>query len=286
MKKKMTKVLQTVLLIGLIVQTGFATFAMINKQTNEPVSDSTDLADEGQSLTTAQNITVSQEVEQKIKESDPVNFDKNLSNYRNLLISLNVHPAIQSEIEQLILQDYKVWNVMIAYEYLYHQFGTVSDLKNMLEKNKQGASWVSIFTEFKQADQPFVPRAFESDELEKLLNSPGIDSDDIMIADRVSFESGTPLEELINSKMEDQNWQQINAGLQILYSNDQLPRVPVTSDQLEKFTQLSGMTEQQIVEAFVLAEKVGKTPEEIIERSKNGATEEAVFAESYIAKYR
>ncbi|MBO8173609.1 MAG: hypothetical protein H0Z33_17210 [Bacillaceae bacterium] len=293
MNTKISRMLSVFLLLGLIVQAGFATFVMVNAQNEENQLESPTLVNgEGETQTTETDSTttsveISEEVQQKIKESDPDHFETHLQNYKNLLMDYQVHPKFKQEIERLVLEDYKIWNLLIAYEFLYHHFGKSEELEVLVVKREeQGTSWEEIFKQYRDADAAFIPRSFDSDELEKLMNTPGISSDDIMIADRISFESGESFETLITARMEGQSWQEINAQVDILYSKDQLPRVPVTSEQLDKFTHSTGLSEEQAVEAFVLAYKVGKEPKLIIEKLESGATEEAIFAESYLEKYR
>jgi hypothetical protein len=279
MRKKVIKVLIVVLTLAFVVQGVFSAISLVNAESSgDSVSTETD--------TSNTSIVISDEVQQKIKESDPENFEQHIENYKNLLITFNVHVNFKNEIERLILEDYKIWDLMVAYEYLFHQFGLASDLEIFVTKKEQGTSWETIFLEYVENTTQFIPRAFETEYLEQLMSAPGVSSDDIMIADRVSFITGQPFDTLITAKMEDQTWQEINAQANILYSSDLLPRVQVTSDQLEKFTQSHGMTEEQVVEGFVLANKVSQDPKSIIDNMKSGYTQEEIFAESYTAKYR
>ena len=279
-KKALSKILLSILLLGTLFQ-GLAALAATYDQTETTSQATTEETDNIQST----NFNISDEVLNKIKESDPTNYEKNLTNYKNLLINLNVHDKFKTEIERLILADHKLPNILIAYEFLFQNFGLMPDLEVFVSKKESGNNWATIFKDYLVTKPQFIPRAFDSDYLEKLMQTPGLTSDDIMIADRVSFESGLPFADLINAKLEDQTWQEINAQGNLLYSLNQLPRVQITAEQLATFTKSSGLNEQKIVEAFVTANKLGVDAETIINKVKAGYSEAAIFAESYQEKY-
>lgn len=268
-KQAITKLLLVLLVVGVLVQVVLAadTFTV------------------NQSETQTAAVSISDEVLNKIKQSDPANYDRNVANYQNQLTALQVPESFKSEIERLIMANYRLPDLLIAYEFLYHHYGLIGDLEGFVTKKNAGNAWKTIFAEYNQSNAPFVPKDFAADTLETLMETPGIASDDIMLADRVSFEAGKPFDEVINAKVAGQSWREITAKLNILNGSDKLPRVQVTSQQLEKYTKSGRLTQQQVVEAFVLAYKVGKTPDEVVTKVQSGYTEEAVFAESYQQKY-
>lgn len=273
--KRLPKILVIILLLGMIFQGGLATAELATDESQSTTDNSTD----------EENMEITEEVKNKIKESDPENFEKNIANFENLLSTLNVHWVFKKEIERLVLEDYKIQDLLIAYEFLYHSFGVSGDLEIFVTKKEMGKSWEIIFEVYNQEKAKFIPRSFDSNYLEKLMEMQGLSSDDIMIADRVSVESGQPFKEVIMRRMEAQTWKEVNAQVDILYSAGNLPRVPVTSDQLEKYTQSEELTEQHVIEAFVLAHKVNESAEIIINKIKAGYTEEAIYSESYVKKY-
>ncbi len=266
-KKKLFLIALAVILVGTIFQAGFAA--------EQKVSNETKISNE--------EIVISKHVLEKIKVYDSNNYDRNLNNYKSLLTTLNVHLEFKEEIETLILADYPLPDLLIAYEYLYQQFGLIEELESLVAKKRAGGSWKSILEEYQKIDKDFIPRAFESDYLEKLIQTIGLTTDDIMIADRISFISGQQFEDVINTKLKAGNWKEVNVKLGILYSQDILPRVQITSEQLLKYTQY--LDEQQVVGAFVLGHKLGKDAEYIIEKMIAGNSEADIFAEISIEKY-
>lgn len=279
-KKVISKLLLSILLLGMLFQ-GLAALAATYDQTETTSQTIIEEADNIQST----NLYISDEVQNKIKESDPTNFEKNLTNYKNLLVNLNVHDKFKNEIERLILAGHKLPDILIAYEFLFQNFGHIQDLEGFVLKKESGDNWETIFKDYMLAKPQFIPNTFDTEYLEKLMQTPGLTADDIMIADRVAFESGLSFADLINAKMEGETWQEINSQANLLYSFNQLPRVQITAEQLATFSKSTGLSEQKIVEAFVTATKLGTDAETIINKVKAGYSEAAIFAENYQQKY-
>lgn len=239
-----------------------------------------------QSITYDQNnIQISDDILKKIKASDPVHTDQNIANYKNLLIDFNVSSTFKQEIESLILDGHLLPDILTAYAFLYYQFGVFDELRAFLTKKESGANWQTIFTDYNHSKRVFVPRSFDSDYLEKLMATPGVTTDDIMIADRVSFVADKPFEQIISTKLQAYGWKETNAVHGILFSADQLPRVQILSEQMRKYTASGELSEERVTEAFVTANQAGETPDVVIGKIKSGLSDEAILAESYIAKY-
>lgn len=206
--------------------------------------------------------------------------------YKQLLVTLDVHEKFKQEIERLIMAGHRLQDLLIAYDFLYQNFGKMQDLESLIKQKEAGKPWEALFTAYNTSHTEFVPRAFDPDYLEGLMKMPGFTSDDVMMADRVSFVSGKPVKDLIAAKLESQrNWKDVTAELDILHGTSTLPRVQITAQQLSKFAKPGAFTEEQVAEAFVLAQKIGKSPETVIEKMKTGLTEEAIMADGYMEKY-
>lgn len=277
---KRIRIMIVIGLLGLALPAGWSALSMANAEEATPTS---------QTSTTTESTTfldVSEEMKQAIRAQDTADAERHIADYQTLLTELNVHETFRQTIQQLVIeQNHPIADVLIAYDYLYHQFGTSADLASLLDQKAQGMSWTVLFQQYDDAQTAFVPRAFEPAQLERLMKADGIGSDDIMIADRMSLASETSFDDLIHARMEGASWKQLNAQADVLYSADQLPRVQVTADQLDRFTG-QGLTRQQVVEAFVLARKTDREPKAVIAALRDGATPAAVFAESYQAQYQ
>jgi hypothetical protein len=261
--KKLSPLLLMVLAAALVFQAGFAVYANVIQE----------------------NIDISQVVIDKIKAFDPENVEKNLSNYKQLLQSFNVHEQVKQELERLIMEDYALPDLLIAYSFLYQHYGTLADLSEFVQQKASGLAWTDIFTAYSSGKETFIPRAFDSAKLEEMMGNPKLTSDDIMIADLVSFYTDYSFDELIEIKPSTVQWDELLADIGFLFNAEALPRVQITSDQLSKYTRQGGLTEDQVAAAFVIAQKIGREAEVVIEKIKLGYTEEAIFSESYIEQY-
>ncbi|RAV02634.1 hypothetical protein [Paenibacillus sp. YN15] len=222
-----------------------------------------------------------------LQRSNPQGYKQDAEHYKRLLAEFHVHEAYRTKLDDLLASGAKAADVLTAYEFAYRQFGSFADVESLLALRQTGRSWAELFAAYLQDAQEFVPQAFDSDYLETLLKSPRLTADDIMIADQISFKTGKPFKELINSKLEAAapGWREQCAAVGLLFSGTALPRVSVTEEQLKKFTEAGVMSEEQVVEAFVLAGKLGQETEPVIAKLKKGTSEAALYEEAYALKY-
>ncbi|NUU59593.1 hypothetical protein [Paenibacillus agri] len=205
--------------------------------------------------------------------------------FEQFLKEFKVQEVYQQKIEKLISEGYNVADICIAYDFLYHNYGSVSEWEELLASKASGESWDKIFIKYNKKHPEFEPRNFDSEELERLMNIQNVTPDDIMISDRLSFVSGKPFNDLINEKNTTGDWGSIFSRENILNSGSPFPRVRITSEEIHKYMQGGKLKEQQITRAFVLAQRVGEAPEIVIGKIQHGFSEELILAESYISKY-
>lgn len=278
---KKNKIITTILFLlffSLILQTGIIGFSMVTNQNTELISLSG-------SIEETESIIISEEVKKVLEEADPENYDKNLNNYKNLLIDLDVHTTYKIEIERLILEGHNISDILSIYEFLYHKYGNINELESLVIEKELGRNLSDIFKVYNEKNIEFKPRSFDSDYLEKLIMIPEITTDDIMIADRVSQKTNINYEEIMDKKINGLYWKDINVEFGIINSQENLPRVKVSKEEIEKYISLYGLTEQQVIEAFVIANKINHNPQEVIEKTKENKSEEDIFAEYFIEKY-
>lgn len=283
-KKHISRAIILMTLIGLLLQAGFSVYSMIDERgffKNDPI---TLLRDQSLSPEVVEGIEVSQEVQGIIKAQYAQRYSHYLNLYKYFLTTLNVSPSLQFQVEALLKEGYLLGDIMTGYDFLYHSYGTVDELKSLLRAQQRGQIWTALFKEYNQ-NNSFVPRAFDSEYLERLTETPGITSDDIMIADRISQKSGTDFEALIHRLQEGESWRQITEALAILNGSDSLPRVQVTQEKLTSYASL-GLTEDRIVEALVLANKLGFSEEAVLDLARSGKGEEDILAAGYQEKYQ
>jgi hypothetical protein len=264
-----------------------ATAAQETIAVQEAIAEREVIAEQQAIAAAAASIRLSDEVLQAIRLSEPQAYERNSGNYTYFLAEFNVHEEYRAKLDAMLLSGSRLPDVLTAYDYVYRQFGSFADVERLLAARQSGRTWTELFAAYQRDAQPFVPQAFDSDYLEELMNSPELTADDIMIADQISFKTGTPVAELITAKLEgtDSGWRESCAVAGLLFSGESLPRVTVTGEQLKKHAQAAVMSEEQVVEAFVLANKLGQQGEAVITKLKQGSTEASLYEEAYAGKY-
>lgn len=278
MKKIVKRTVQFIvmlLLLALLLQTGISVLAAVSgakqQDSNEPV-----VPEVNRTIVISENVLTPLQTRYG---REPVNM------YEQFLIDFQVHEKHQTVLDQWIVDGVSLTDLLIGYTYLYHQFGQIDHLQSMLVQREQETEWADIFKTYRDEHPLFEPRAFDSELLELWHSTPGMTSDDIMLADLLSFVTATPVEEVWVERTEGKSWKEQAAEAGILYSKDTLPVVPITMEQLEAFTNSTGLNEDQVAQAFVLADKLRVEAEEIIVRMDEGVTEADIYAELLTAAY-
>ncbi|PYG87918.1 hypothetical protein LY28_01628 [Ruminiclostridium sufflavum DSM 19573] len=228
---------------------------------------------------------ISQEILELIKASDPAGYEKNKENYINLLKNLNVHTIFKNEIERLIKEGCKLPDILTAYSYLNDSYGSIGNLEKLVKAKESGEGWADIFKAYNKSNPGFKPKSFDSKYLEELLNLSGIDEDSIMIADRVSQNAKADFKDVISKKTEGLSWRLIKAQYGIANGQEKSPRLSLTREQLTKYTKQAGLSEEEVVKALTIAQKLGKSADNILKSIKQGLSEEEIYASAYEEKY-
>ncbi|WP_379140259.1 hypothetical protein [Paenibacillus sp. sgz500992] len=260
-KRRIIQGTALIIILVFVFQAGVFAYAKVASPSKEGVEDSVGMSNAGM-----QSEVVRSTFEQFLKE-------------------FNVQEAYRKQIEQLVASGYSRADVSIAYDFLYQNFGTIDDLNNMLKAKGSGESWEDLFIQYHDKHPDFVPRSFNSDELEILMQIQGATPDDIMIADRLSFVTGKPFGDLLSEKLKNGQWSSIFAQESVLHSGNSLPRVQLAEEEMNKYIQHGKLSEQQVTQAFVLAQKLGESPKVVISKMEQGISEELIMAQSYMKKY-
>lgn len=293
-KIKGNKIILIALAVILVVNAGLVGYSMIGGPlfvSDKSSSDNSATPEYTQNSETADNglkdeasMEISKEILDSIKTQDPDNYTRNLDNYKQLLTKLNVHIKFKNEIERLIKKGQKLPDILIAYSFLNDCYGSIENIEKLVNKKESGKKWSDIFKEYIKSNAEFVPRDFESDYLERLLES-GIDQDTIMIADRVSQKTKVEIDTLINRKQAGESWRLINAEYGIVNGLEKSPHLSVTRTQLTKYTTQTKLSEKDVINALTLAAKLGKSPDSVLNSVKKGLSKEDIYASAFEEKY-
>ncbi|HEX2927137.1 MAG TPA: hypothetical protein VHP38_12915 [Ruminiclostridium sp.] len=228
---------------------------------------------------------ISQDILDLIKSSDPDNYTRNVDNYKKLLKDLNVHTIYKNEIERLIKAGYQLPDILTAYSFLNDCYGSMTDIEVLVKEKKSGDKWADIFLEYDKKHPEFVPSNFDSKYLDKLLKTTGIDQDDVMIADRVSQNAKVDFADVINKKIQGLSWRLINAQYGIVNGLEESPHLAITGEQLAKYTNQTQLTEEQVIKALTIADKLGLSADSVLKSVKQGLTREDIYSAAYQEKF-
>jgi hypothetical protein len=300
-KGKYIKAIVFVLLMAGVLQGGIMAYSAVANMTVNRYAEAaayTDVHNADASDVTVQEVQIPKkaidisrimlktEVENIITSLDAANAAKNIKNYKTLVAALDVPQSFQTEIEEMYTKGHKVKDVLIAYEFLYQSYGSIEELEELITQKESGNAWNIIFKEYKNSMATFEPSNFEGGKLEEIFKTPGITPDDIIIADRTAQQTGIKFDELIAMRGQGMVWKTINEELEIINTSAELPRVAVTSAQVKNHMKETGLSEEQVIEALVLAQKLDKDGKAVVDKIKAGNTEEDIFAESLEEKYQ
>lgn len=200
--------------------------------------------------------------------------------YEEWLNTLDVHDKFKVELDQL-KASHAQGDLMTAYTFLYYQYGIFDQLEPIVKQKEDGASWKSVFSEYLEQHHAFVPRTYDTNELENLTSSASITSDDIMVADRLSFVSGQPMKGLLAAKLESgTSWKDAAADLNIVNGASSLPRVEVTAEEISQYA-TGKFPQEKVIQAFVLSQKVGLEPKDVVSKLKDGRSETEIMATAW-----
>lgn len=201
-----------------------------------------------------------------------------INTYEAFAAYYSIPENTQWYLKELASEGYSEEDIRIAYAFLNDQYGKKEDLVPLLTEAANGLAWETIFTNYNDTHNSFIPRAYDSEYLDQIMQSENITSDDIMICDRLSFASGQDFNTLMMRFMEGENWEMLSEELGIINSQRSLIRVPVTTDDINLYTQSYGLSENQVVEGFVLAAKFDMEVEGVLVKLMSGDTEEKIMA--------
>lgn len=301
------KIIGIIAAAALLIQGGFISYSMIggsifedsSEKVSNKIADSRNQingdgkSEENKKSTVKANdklqddfsLEISNEILDIIKSSDPEKYTRNVEKYKNLLKELNVHISFKNEIERLINKKYKLPDILTAYSFLNDNYGKIEDIEVLVKEKVSGKQWSQIFKNYLKNNPEFVPSNFDSQYLDKLLQTPGISDDVIMITDRVSQKAKTDFSEIFDKKINGLSWRLINAQYGIVNGLEKSPHLSVTREQLDKYANKYKLSEKQVIEAMALANKLELSDDDVLEAVKNGLSKEDIYSKAYHEKY-
>lgn len=211
-----------------------------------------------------------------VKEKTTI--EKKSIDLKTFIATYSIQDKFVTEINRLIEEGYQLCNIQIVYSFLNDKYGKMSSLEQLLKSHKEELSWSKIFQEYTKNNPEFTPRTFDFKKLHQLMSSSLITTDDIMIADRISFVTEEDFFTILMRKVEGESFKTINEEYEILNSQETLLKIQITNEQIAYYIKKYSINQDQVIEAFVLANKFNVKPLEVIKMICNGDNQEKIYA--------
>lgn len=261
------------------------------------------------------NIKLSEEDIKQIEKIDKTNSKKNINNYKKLLGEFDVSSKQQIELRNYFDKGCNLNDIYFAYEYLYRNYGTFDELEAMLGAREQGKDWLQIFEGYESENSVYEPMIFPKGYLDQRMKEGNLSVDDIMIADRLAqkinptagrvasknelkeddsnfiepvheTEMGS-FERLLRLRGKGVSWKSIKGDLGLLNDKSKKQRMEISMDEIHALSsKYEDLTEDEIVEALVLANTLDENAKDIILSKKAKKNDSVIFFEHLQKKYK
>jgi len=229
------------------------------------------------------NVEVSEDIVDSIKKFDVKNAEKNIDNYKKVMVEFDVPEEYKKEINSLIKDGSNIVDIFIAYNFLSENYGQIKELDKLVSEKSKEEKWTEVFHNYNKNFSQFKPSNFEKGTLEDLMKT--LNADDIMIADKISQKGIKEFNEIIEMRKSNKSWKEIKIELGIVNMESNFPHVAIANDEVEKYKENENMGNEQIIKALALARKNNLKDEDIIKKIKNGEDEETIYSQYYKEKY-
>lgn len=300
------KAILGVIVFAMVLQVGYITYSMVggNKENNDSPAQNT----KGSQVQSATGDAIADDVETKkvdtknsidtskvkvpdtvkgaINQYDSKNKSDDTDMFKLLSARVKIPQEYLAEIKNMLKKNYEFKDVMIAFDFLNRSYGLIKELEPILEQRKGGMEWADIFTQYNKNHKEFVPKDFKSGYLEDIMSKYNANTDDIMIADRLSQKGLGEFEGFIKRRASGEKWQDINVSLGVVNIADKLPRVSLTNAQIKKVIQDSKLSKDKAIEALVIANEMNIDSADVVKQYKDKDKKEEIYENCYDELYK
>ncbi|MBD7912106.1 hypothetical protein [Clostridium cibarium] len=230
-------------------------------------------------------VNLEDEITDVIRKNDEKDADRNIENYKKLIVELDVPEEFQEKVNEALKKGYNPSDVFTCYNFIYEKYGQVEDILNLLKDKDGSVSWEGVFEKYNKKNKEFVPSNFQDGLIDEILKNSNLKTDDIMIADRISQKGLGKFEDLIDERKKDGNWRKIKLSLGILNLEESLYSTAITSADIVKYSSNKSITEEQVIKALSIARKANIESEDLIKELVGVNKEEKIYSKIYASKY-
>lgn len=214
----------------------------------------------------AANVMVAEPVKQKLN-ADGRALE---AGYRNVMAQKAVPATQQSKLESYIVNYENPEPVLILFDYLYDNFFTFDDLDQALARYGAGEPIEDILQTYIDIQEQIQPRDYPHEEIERLVTTPGLSVEDIMIAEILDAHGSVPFYDIINARIAGEDWETLAARYNLINGSAKVQSITVSTSEVEECVKATGLPREQAYERVVGAKKAEVEPEEMVEFVQSG----------------
>lgn len=230
-------------------------------------------------------ISIPSELENQFDTMDSTMSESRIKKMKKFILEFNVGELYLSKITKHLKNNDKYLDILMAYDLVNENYGTVDDFENILNDRKANKEWVQIIKEYIEKQIKYEQRKYDNDEIKELLSDTDITTNDLMIADRLSQKGIKTFDDLISLRKKGKGWREINESLGILNVVEKYPVLSIKLSDVEKHKKSSGLSEKQVKDVLIEAKKYNKDFEEAFKFAKKGKSKIELKASFLEEKY-
>lgn len=214
----------------------------------------------------AANVMVAEPVKQKLN-ADGRALE---AGYRNVMAQKAVPATQQSKLESYIVNYENPEPVLILFDYLYDNFFTFDDLDQALARYGAGEPIENVLQTYIDIQEQIQPRDYPHEEIERLVTTPGLSVEDIMIAEILDAHGSVPFYDIINARIAGEDWETLAARYNLINGSAKVQSITVSTSEVEECAKATGLPQEQAYERVVDAKKAEVGPEQMVEFVQSG----------------
>ena len=281
MKKSML-VLIVGLLVIMFVFVGYATEMM---DSNQPTAQETEYFEyinqthmaegqmqEGQSNAASSEIlepkpeyTIPEAVTELVTEKIESN---KIQQFEGFIKEFSVPEVYVEQILALVEQGYSLRDIMVLYDFLEDNFGSMDELESMLAQKKAGANFVQLFDAYIVSKQDYTQKDFPEGEIDRLLSYQFIDIEDILVADIMAQEANVPFDDIMGQLTQGKGWQEVAVSVNMLTCDGEADTIAISNEEIEQYAEQNTVSVQKAAKYVAMEKEAGGAQTKTNSRSK------------------
>lgn len=183
---------------------------------------------------------------------------ENRRQFEEFLQEFNVPEEYVKQIFSLVKQGYQYRDIMIMYDFLSENYGSMDELTTMLAQQKNGDDLPQLFDDYLQSKEEYTLKDFPEGEIDRLLSHPNIEIEDILIADIMAQEAEVSFEEVMDPLTSGETWQQVAVRVGSLKCDGNVNQVTANTEEIEEYVEQYDVSRQKAAAYLSIEKKTNK----------------------------